>query len=104
MTQEEKRALIATEVMGWTLHRDGKWWVDQHGSDRIEVGNFRPDELRDQLAEVEAALTEEQRTAYFKIMTKDIKRCSWWDCRTAPPAVCVDALVEMLSETPSKEV
>ena len=116
MTQEEKRALIATEVMGAKrkaklrmyvdpasgAHTYDEWvWLFPDGTE-VGINDYRPDELRDQLAEVEAALTEEQRWEYVdrlddRFGSKDYYNVVW-DVRTAPPADCVDAIVEMLLE------
>ena len=115
MTQDEKRALIATQVMGWHVETPpygpssidetgGDVWVDCGGNHRCWVGDYRPDEFRDQLAQVEAALREEQQKVYLNIIIANtgcrigtgLSTWGAWQLRTAPPAVCVDAMVEIL--------
>jgi len=114
MTQEEKRALLAREVMGWhegTTYEGWHRWYDRHGKRRsCKSRPFHPDELRDQLAEVEAALTGEQKEAYGGWIVKHMRavlgdilfaqHCHdlglvCWFTRSLPPAVCVDAIAEM---------
>ena len=114
MTQEEKRALIATEVMGWRVGDFGTSWLDkddvlmcwrrEQGQPHTATPFWKPDELRDQLAEVEAALSEEQHDLYSRWLhrwaDKQVSGYQYygicWLIRTAPPADCVDAIVEML--------
>ena len=119
MTQQEKRGLIATKVMGWheadvgVPSLGGCWmWEPEEGlpkrcyyvSHRMPhmdgYDSFRPDTNRDQLAEVEAKLTEQQQRAYMKALLDSEGGLWGWKAlvkmRHADPAVCVDAIVEML--------
>jgi len=107
---------VATKVMGWHVEICGdgsdsgemdEWWCDRSGQPVMQVDVFRPDEDRDQLAEVEAKLTEEQSDDYLtRIYRQALSRkrvgareCDIWAIqRYADPAVCVDAIVDMLLE------
>lgn len=112
MTQEEKRAILAERVMGWhkrpapySIKQPSVWWFDKDHNTAVLVKNYRPDELRDQLAGVEGKIAQKGRgDEYASVLARKMGICptAFWRrrcflIRTAPPTDCVDALVEMLT-------
>ena len=123
---EKKAAFLAERVMGWELEtkececalgwEDVTHWRGAHLPAQLGLLRpqyWRPHKNRDQLAEVLAALTEEQRDKYMERLTDHISgqlgplpgpseyECELeWGIHTAAPAVCVDALIESLGGTP----
>ena len=121
MTNDEKAAYLATEVMGWcdslVAHEcadtlSEHFWVNGKGKRQWRVDAWRPHTDRNQLAMAQEKLTEGQLSAYVLRLAERLPGCSimvvrgeakWAGgtleaIRTADPAVCVDAIIEALKE------
>jgi len=101
-------------VMGWHVAGATPSWRDDRGGDKGWATQWHPSTNRNQLAMVEARLTQEQRLTYIdalqralsKTWSDDDVRYGWympssldfWNIRTADPAVCLKVLKESWDE------
>jgi hypothetical protein len=99
--------ILAVRVMGWQKAILADWWITLYGQGEgpatVSCADWNPFTDLNTIHELEKLLTDEQRDAYIKELTKPSDGAGnthWrtvWEVRHADPAVCADAIARVVA-------